>query len=269
MRYDLVITGETHRAQRAAFHAARANRLVAIVRTKPFLESIFEYPIEDWNWNETRSWKSLRRQFRQREHQLSDQYAVEGIDLIEGHPLELNEPQMTVSTRSGEMMQLEAEEFQFTSQTHIVLPHWLQSEVPHVTPLSQVSRLDMLPESIMVEGNSLSGLRFAVMCARLDRNVMISSTGWNLPDFEFELSEMEDEANRRGVLRLDQQELLSISEQPNGEFDFWLVDGGVYRTGLFVFASESVTSSLPVEDAVVKPSPHRNILRQQFQTSVF
>ncbi|MBD3675053.1 MAG: hypothetical protein HUJ26_16160 [Planctomycetaceae bacterium] len=269
MRYDLIITGETHQAQHAAFRAAKSNRLVAVVRTKPFLESTYDYPIEEWNWEPRPTWKSLRRQFRMREHLLADQYASAGIDLFEGRPLELNQQILTVSSRTGRILRLEAEEFQFSPQSEVILPHWLQSEVPHVTPLTQVARLETLPESILIEGNSLCGLRFAVMCARLGRRVMIAGTGWNLPEFEFEMAELEDEADRRGVLRLDQRELLSISEQPNGEFDFLLVNGEVYRTGLYVFATEVVVSSKPEEDAVVTPSAHHRVLREQFQTPVF
>lgn len=269
MRYDLVITGETHNAQNAAFRAAQANHLVAVVRTKPFLESIYDFPIDEWNWEANQAWKALCRQFRIREQQLAKRYANEGIDLFEGRPLEFDQQVMTVSTRTGQIARLEAEEFRFSPQSQILLPHWLQSEVPHVTPLSQVARLEMLPESVMIEGNSLAGLRFAVMCARLGRKITISSSGWNPPEFEFELAELQDEAEQRGVVRLDQQELLSISEQPNGEFDFWLVNGDIYRTGLYVYATESVSSSLPEQDAIVIPSPHRAVVRQQFQTSVF
>jgi pyruvate/2-oxoglutarate dehydrogenase complex dihydrolipoamide dehydrogenase (E3) component len=269
MKYDLIISGDTHQAQHAALEAARNNRLVAVVRTSSFLESIFQFPLESWNWNDSPTWKSLKQQFRLREKQTDDLYARAGIDLIEGRSLEIHQQLMTLSTRSGELIELEADQFLETNESQILLPNWLQSEVPHVTPLTMVPRLEMLPESIMVEGNSLPALRFAVMCARLHRHVVISSTGWNLPEFEFELEELEDEANQRGILRLEQQQMLSVSENPSGEFDFWLVTGDIYRTGLYVFATETTTPQQNYSEPHSTFTPKLKILRDKFQASVF
>gem|GEM_PF-1880030 len=269
MRYDLIITGETSHAQRVALKAAHENRLVAIVRTSPMLESLFQFSLESWNWNQPQSWMSLKKQFRLHEKKSSQLYAQEGIDLIEGHSLEINQDFICLSTRCGEMLELQAEEVFDAGVSKIVLPSWLQSEVPHVTPLTQVPRLEMLPESIMVEGNTLPALRFAVMCARFHRNVVISSTGWNLPEFEFELAELEDEANQRGILRLDQQKMLSVAESPTGEFDFCLVTGDIYRTGLYVFATETTLPQHNIDAPHPQFSPNFQTLREKFSSAVF
>lgn len=238
MRYDLIIIGETELAHREAVRAARENHLVAVVRTVPILDSVFHYPLETWNWSSHPTWKSLKSQFDSAESNFTTAYVSDGIELFDVQPVRIQDDRLTVKTRSGREIELHSDRIEIAEHAGSVVPDWLRIEVPHVITLAEVSRLKMLPESVFIEGNSLSALRFAVLCARLNRNVIVCSAGWNAPEFGFELAELEDEAVARGILRLDQQELHSVCESASGEFDIWLLNGDVYRTGLYVFGAE-------------------------------
>jgi len=238
MRYDLIIIGETELAHRQAVRAARENQLVAVVRTNPLIDSVFLFPLETWNWEFHPTWKSLKAQFEAAEARFSSAYVSDGIELYHGKPLSIEDDRLTLSTRRGESIELSADRFQFTDRAENVIPDSLRKEVPHIIPLAKVPRLKMLPESVLIEGSSLPAMRFAILCARLHRNVILCSAGWNAPDFGVELAELEEEAVQRNILRLDQQDLHSVCERSPGEFDIWLFDGDVYRTGLYVYGAE-------------------------------
>ena len=47
--------------------------------------------------------------------------------------------------------------------------------------------------------------------------------------------------------------MLSVAESPAGEFDFCLVTGDIYRTGLYVFATETTLPSTQLFDAATPP----------------
>lgn len=238
MRYDIIIIGETGLAHREAVRAARQNHLVAVVRTVPLLDCVFQYPLENWDWSSYPTWKCMKSQFDSAEAKFSSDYAREGIELFEGQPVRIEDESIVLKTRSGRTVDLHSNRIQYGEPARNEIPDWLRMEVPHVQTLSEVSRLTMLPESVFIEGNSLAALRFAVLCARLNRTVTICSAGWNAPQFGVELTELESEATDRGILRLDQQELHSVCETSSGEFDIWLLNGDVHRAGLYVFGAE-------------------------------
>ncbi len=200
MRYDLVVIGETPIARDEAVAAARRNRFVALIRTRPLCETLFDEPLSTWDFARGGNWPALREQFAARREQVSALYAREGIDEFAGDVRFETPRHLRLTSRDGIERSLEADDILIACGRRVAIPLWMRAELPGVVALDQLPALRELPQRILLHGDSLAAWRASVMLARLNRRVAIVSPGDSEPDpFDGELKDLRDEALRRGV----------------------------------------------------------------------